>query len=196
MSPPRKIPGKGLKQVFGPPKTDESKFPIFHEGDVWIIINGSRQYQLHRSLLMNGSSLLHVLLGEEHTAILSKKAEKKGAVLTNILRAMENRAEDGRPSVILKPVKVDDSGRPVNGLDIGLDLENGMAARPIYTVSVEITPRGFTSANILIQAYEKVLGAFYNKPINLGDFGQTDLKDILPSAMEVLEVAEYLGCVS
>lgn len=47
-----------------------------------------------------------------------------------------------------------------------------------------------------MQAYDKVLGAFYHHPINFTEYGGKKLKHILPNAVQVLTVAEYLGCVS
>ena len=45
------------------------------------------------------------------------------------------------------------------------------------------------------QAYELVLGAIYNEPLHLGEFGVTPLRDVLQKALDVIVVAEYLGVV-
>lgn len=41
-----------------------------------------------------------------------------------------------------------------------------------------------------------MLGIFYHRLIDLRDFGGRSLKEIMPGALEVLKVAEYLQCVS
>ena len=46
------------------------------------------------------------------------------------------------------------------------------------------------------QAYHAVLGALYQLPIELGDFSEDALTDILETALSITEVAEYLECVS
>ena len=40
-----------------------------------------------------------------------------------------------------------------------------------------------------------MLGAFYNIPIEFGEFGRSTLHDILEMAIKVIEVAEYLQVV-
>lgn len=47
-----------------------------------------------------------------------------------------------------------------------------------------------------MQAFDLVLGAFYNRPIELGDFKVGGLTDILAKALQVVVVAEYLEVVS
>jgi len=47
----------------------------------------------------------------------------------------------------------------------------------------------------MLQAYNSVLGAFYNIPIDLGDFENDDMAEILTRASNVLDVAEYLEAV-
>ena len=42
-------------------------------------------------------------------------------------------------------------------------------------------------------AYEKVLGSLYGRQTDLGDFDDTNLSDMLVSALNLLGVAEYLG---
>lgn len=122
-----------FKPTAGPAKLNEFRFPTFGNGDARIIISGSRQYQLHKSILKNSSTLFHELLSDENTAQLSKRAQKK-VVITNILRAEDNESDGSKPSITLKPIKLDEEGRPVSALKIGLDLENGMAPPLVHTV--------------------------------------------------------------
>lgn len=115
-----------------------SRFPHFHDGDVKIIITGSRQYQLHSTILKGASSLFRKLLSEENTATLSSKAKKKGVVITNVLRASIHRDdEDGSLDIKLKSVKLDGDGRVIAPQSIPLDLENGLSVPPELTVSAE-----------------------------------------------------------
>lgn len=183
------------KQPFGPSGLGESKFPKFHDGDTKIVITGSRQYQLHSSILRNSSPLFRELLSEKNTAKLSNKAKKKGAVITNMLRASTCRdRETGVVTIELEPVLLNDEGRAP--CRIPLDLENGLAVPSIYIVCAEWAQPENESADTMLQAYHKVLGAFYHEPINLNEYGARKLKYVLPAAIEILGVAEYLGCVS
>ena len=122
---------------FGPPRLDESQFPKFRDGDVKIIITGARQYQLHKSILKNSSTLFHDLLADENTATLSKKAKKKGAVITNILRADIEAGEGGRPKITLKAIKLNEEGNPEKPMEVPLNIENGLVPSPVYVVSVK-----------------------------------------------------------
>lgn len=117
------------------------KFPTFPDGDVKIIITGSRQYQLHKSILKNSSPLFQELLSDENTATLSSaRAKLQDLVVTNMLRATTYKSEkDGKLAVTLKAVKLDNEGCPISMEEIGLDLENGMVVPAVYTVCVEIS---------------------------------------------------------
>lgn len=127
----------GFKPTLGPKKLDESKFPTFRDGDVKVVISGSRQYQLHKSILKNSSPLFRDLLSDENTAILTKKAKKKGGVVTNMIRAVVNeKPEHGQLPVVLLAVKLDEDGKTPSDMRLGLDLENGLMAPPVYTVSL------------------------------------------------------------
>ena len=46
-----------------------------------------------------------------------------------------------------------------------------------------------------MKAYHAVLGAFYNIPIEFGDFEQDSMINILTNAMVIIKLAEYLQCV-
>lgn len=146
MPPRREVYGMEPKPTFGPSKLDESKFPTFRDGDVLIIITGSRQYQLHKSILANCSPLFKKILSDEYTAVLPKKALKKGAVTTNMVFGVPNEGEDQDylPDITLAPVKVTEDGRHISDRNIGLDLENGMPVPPIYKVSQSLSCQFFT----------------------------------------------------
>lgn len=125
----------GFKPTLGPKKLDESKFPTFRDGDVKIIISGSRQYQLHKSILKSGSPLFCNLLSDENTISLSNKAKKKGVVVTNMICAViDGNPEDGKLPGHLLPVRLDEDGKTVSDMRLGLDLENGLMVPPVFTV--------------------------------------------------------------
>lgn len=58
--------------------TKESKFPKFADGDVIIILSGSRVYHLHAGVLRRNSTTFAKILDEDHAAVLSHKAKKEG----------------------------------------------------------------------------------------------------------------------
>lgn len=41
-----------------------------------------------------------------------------------------------------------------------------------------------------------MLGAFYNRPIELGDSDEVSVEHLLELASEIMKIAEYLDCVS
>ena len=126
-------------------------FPYFNDGDVKIIITGSRQYQLHSSILKIGSPVLSRLLDDHFTAKLNKAAIKKGVVVRNKLVAVKNTDPAFDIDLVLEPVKLDNEGKPLGGKTIGLDLENGMVVAPVYVVrSGQATTTSTFSYSILI----------------------------------------------
>ncbi|KAK5135590.1 hypothetical protein LTR08_005070 [Meristemomyces frigidus] len=155
----------------------EDVFPAFKDGDTHITITGTRQYQLHSMILKSISPTFERVLAIEGPAKLTTKAIKRGAVIRNRLLMVINVDEYGTESCVLEAIPLDDEGRSTIGNQVGLDLENGRVV-PAYVL-----------------AYEAVLGACYNIPIDLGDFENDAMADILNTALEIVEVAEYLDCV-
>ena len=112
-----------------------SEFPLFSNGDVKIIITGSRQYLLHSATLKDVSPLLRGMLEDENMAKLSAQARRKG-VKERFRLVAEKVAFGGQPvDLILKPVRLDNDGKPERGEPVGLDLENGRIVDPYVTVS-------------------------------------------------------------
>lgn len=113
-------------------------FPQFLDGDVRIVISGARQYQLHKSILVDGSPTFKKLLADEYTTKLSSKAIKKNILTRNRLM-LEKTPYDGvegnSPIRTLVPIALDEEGKPINGPTVGLDLENGMMVDPLHLVT-------------------------------------------------------------
>lgn len=128
-----------FEPTLGQAEPERARFPDFPDGDVKIIISGARHFQLHKIILTGGSPTFRKLLSEEYTTELSKKAKKRGAVITNQLRPSETGGRNGLPEVILKPVKLNDEGRYTVKEKKGLDMENGLYVRPVYEVGVGAT---------------------------------------------------------
>ena len=112
----------------------ESEYPDFSDGDVRIIITGSRQYTLHSSILKSSSPVMRQLLDDDSTAKLTHKAIKRGMRITNRLHMVENDGDEGGVDYVLMPVKLNEEGKPVTQLPVGLDLENGRVVSPTVLV--------------------------------------------------------------
>lgn len=56
----------------------DSKFPKFADGDVVIVISGTRVYHLHSGVLRRNSTTFAKMLDVDHAALLSSKAKKEG----------------------------------------------------------------------------------------------------------------------
>lgn len=121
------------------PENGPTQFPHFDNGDVKIIITGSRQYHLHSATLKDVSPVLKEMLDKTDGAPLSKAAIKKGVTERWRLVATvnPNPGTDNSPEIglILTPIKVDSEGKPERREAIGLDLENGRIVDPHVTVS-------------------------------------------------------------
>lgn len=158
--------------------TYHRQWPEFYDGDVKIVLRGSRQYRLDKKTLMRESPRFRHLLSDQLTANLSQKAKKKGATVTNLLRAVPVYNRDGSHYLDLQPFRLNEDGRAVGHPKIDLDLENGMPVPSIFV------------------SWEKVLGKFFNRPIDMSGFGDGSLYGMLPRAVEIIDIANYLGCVS
>ncbi|KAK5170661.1 uncharacterized protein LTR77_005251 [Saxophila tyrrhenica] len=166
----------------------DNEFPQYRDGDVHIIINGSRQYILHSQLLRTHSPAMRKLLGGDHGPQLSSKAIKKGITVRYRLELVDKAegededtdtaTEGANLSVKLAPVQMNGEGRPADGRGIRLDLENGLEVDPIH------------------EAYSTVLGALYGRAVSLGAFGNDTLDNMLSMAINVHAVAAELGVVN
>lgn len=163
----------------GAEETRPERFPFFPSGDVKIVVTDARQYQLHSSVLKNSSPLLERLLHPADAAQLTAKAVKAGVTTQYKLMVVESAAVDGRVDYVLEPVRLDPNGRPRDG--------NPRGVRAGF--------EGGRSLPGALAAYGAVLGAMYGEPIDLGDFHEDGLAHLMSNAVEITEVAEYLGCV-
>lgn len=152
-------------------------FPYFEDGDVHIIITGSRQYQLHSAVLRSNSPVLARLLNEDNAARLSSKAIKRGATVKFRIIMTDNTADDGGLPYTLKTVPLNEEGKPTEHRIVGLDLENG-----------RVVPSE-------VLAYESVFSALYNASIDLGDFETDGMVHVLTRVWSVVDAAEQLQCV-
>ena len=122
------------------------------------------------------------LLSEEYAAQLNNAAHRRGVLIRHKLVLVDNpniEEEDNNLIYVFEPVSLDAQGRPVPGAaqGIGLELENGRRIPPI------------------LLAYDAVLGAFYNQPIDLGDSQEDGLAELLGNAFQATIVAENLNCI-
>lgn len=154
-----------------------NNFPDFQDGDVRVIISGSRQYQLHSAILKSNSPVFAELLDDENAARLSSKAIKRGVRTRFRIIMVENTSNEHIISHTLQTIPLDENGRPITPQAVPLDLENG-----------RVIPTD-------ILAYDSVLSALYNVPIDLGDAMTNDMADIVSKVSPLVDVAEYLGCV-
>lgn len=125
-----------------PPVEGES-FPRFADGDVKIVITGSRQYQLHSGVLKNASPVMRDLLATERAADLSRRAVQKGAVIRHRLVLVSNddaQDEDQEAEFVLEQVPLDDKGLPsgANPAGVGLELEEGRNINPTFLVRAQL----------------------------------------------------------
>ncbi|KAI7203424.1 hypothetical protein KC316_g700 [Hortaea werneckii] len=152
-----------------------ASFPHFEDGDAHIIITGSRQYQLHSAVLKSNSPVLARLLNE-NAARLSNRAIKRGATVRFRIMMTHNTTRDGGLAYTLKPVPLNEEGKPTEHQIVGLDLENG-----------RVVPSE-------VLAYESVFSALYNAPIDLGDFETDGMVHVLTRVWSVVNAAERLQC--
>lgn len=115
---------------------NNTEFPKFKGADVKIIVSGSRQYELHSSVLRNASPLMkEKLLRDEYAAKLNSKAVKKGITIKYRLDLVKNPEcnENGSEvDHILKAVPLDEEGKASVSNPVALDLENGRAVNPTF----------------------------------------------------------------
>ncbi|RMY24890.1 hypothetical protein D0867_01079 [Hortaea werneckii] len=153
-----------------------ASFPHFEDGDVHIIITGSRQYHLHSAVLRSNSPVMARLLNEENAARLSNRAIRRGATVRFRIVMTDSTTRDGGLPYTLKAVPLNEEGKPTEHRIVGLDLENG-----------RVIP-----AEVL--AYESVFSALYNAPIDLGDFETDGMVHVLTGVWSVVDAAEQLQC--
>ena len=118
---------------------EQGGFPHFNDGDLLIILNGSRQYQLHSTMLRSISSRIKGLCSMQGGANLTSKAIKRGTVVRFRMHMVANDGEDkdvpdSIPSILVT-IPLNSEGKPTIPCSVGLDLENGVVVPPIVRVS-------------------------------------------------------------
>lgn len=153
-----------------------STFPSYHDGDVQVIISGSRKYNLHSGVLRRSSTRFAELLDEERAPDLSHRARKKGKTtrFRIHLHKHSSSSSDSTDGYSLISTPIDSDGRPLRSNTVGLDLENGLSIPQIY------------------RTYDMMLRSYYNERIA---FVPNDIVRILQDAVSLVDVAEYLGSV-
>lgn len=112
------------------------EFPDFAGGDVRIVLTTGRQYQLHASILRNGSTLMGRLLVASRAAVLSSRAVKAGATTRWKLVLVSAPDEDTALQYRLSAVPLSDRGVEFRGstTTIIVENENGRVADPCFRV--------------------------------------------------------------
>jgi hypothetical protein len=158
------------------------KFPSFSDGDVRVIISSARKYRLHSNFLRNNSPVLRKLLQEKNAAQLSSKAIRSGSAVRFelVLAPDKRRRADTDIAHVFALTKLDTSGRPLGGSSsaVAIESENGRRIDPNFL------------------AFDRILRAFYNEEVKLGDAQEDHMSDLLNAALETIAAAEYLKCVS
>ncbi|OQN98607.1 hypothetical protein B0A48_15870 [Cryoendolithus antarcticus] len=167
-------------RMYGPKAGPKNDFPTFTEGDVLITITSSCSYKLHSDHLRRSSGLFDTILDKSHATTLSEEAQKQGNTIRYHLVLAENTDSDAvpdglyeSPTHLLKAVELDKFGKPVT----------------------DVTQLEFAAESQVVMAWDQVLGAFYNRPLDIGDDNKDNIDFILELAMEVLKIAEYLQCI-
>ncbi|KAK4625973.1 hypothetical protein CLAFUW4_06462 [Fulvia fulva] len=165
--------------------TRHDRFPDYRDGDVKLTLTSSRRYKLHSGVLRNNSPVMREMLDERDAAQLDRKAQKNGITTRFKLVLVENPLytdgddELSRIEFVFEAVPLGANGQPLgaNLRGVGDGLENGRVVPEVFL------------------AYDAVLGAFYNVPIQLGDAQSDGLTHLLSMALQITSVAEYLDCV-
>jgi hypothetical protein len=117
----------------------QTNFPEFADGDVRIVITGSRQYKLHSTILKSVSPLMQELLTDDIAAPLCSTAIKKEKATLRFRLDLTRIPPDNTQKVpfIFDVVPLDKYAKPIVHKPIPLDLENGMIADPTFTVCAD-----------------------------------------------------------
>jgi hypothetical protein len=153
------------------------RFPRFRDGDVHIIINGSRQYYLHSQLLRTHSSYFEHYLTNENGPPLTSKAIKRGMTVRWRFELEDVIEENGEAEKQLTVVEMNGEGYPVEGRGIALDLENGLEPDPVF------------------ESWDAVFCAMYGRPVNLAFQPDSSFTVMLKATYELLNTAEFLEVV-
>ncbi len=111
------------------------EFPAFEDGDVHIVLSGSRQYMLHSSILKSVSTVFRTLLSEQNAIPLTRRMIKKGMTARYRIDANHDDHESDLKFTLCARIHFDENGESFDGMPIDLDLENGRLVDPIYPVS-------------------------------------------------------------
>ena len=120
------------------------RFPEFRDGDVKLVITGSRQYKLHSGVLRNNSAVMREMVDERDAAPLDRKAQKNGITIRFKLVLVENPLypdgddELSRIEYVFEAVPLDSNGQPAGKepRGVGDGLENGRVVPEIFLVSL------------------------------------------------------------
>ncbi|KAF2843216.1 hypothetical protein M501DRAFT_1028033 [Patellaria atrata CBS 101060] len=159
----------------------DSRFPNYRDGDVRIILSNTRKFQLHSDTLRNSCNLFRKLLTEDRAAPLSTKAKKDGVVVRYRLHMTERPPDDNDGNANtgrLQLVELDSNGKIASkNTSVGVLTENDNGKVP----------------NALFGYYHNVFAAIYNQELNIAS---EDIASVLTQCVGILDIAEYLGCVS
>jgi hypothetical protein len=141
--------------------------------DVEVILSHKHKYRFHSGVLARHSSLLAEMLTERCAAQLSNKAIRAGIKIRWRI-ALTRIPSNAMPAGKLELVQLDSMGEP-------LDYHNGLVVNENGRVPLKV-----------FDHYEAVFYAFYAKDLTIAD---DDMSVALIEAIDIIDVAEYLGCM-
>ncbi|KAF1985422.1 hypothetical protein K402DRAFT_432548 [Aulographum hederae CBS 113979] len=168
----------------------KGRFPQIEGGDVHIVVaRGSQIYQLDSDTLRRASKFFEHVLTEDNAVCLSKRAVNSGITTRWHFELVERPVRGEHGSGKLHLMDIDADARVMHpNRRAPIDIENGMAPNPIFS------------------HWHRVLGSIYNQPFEIEYSGLNnqpgnsiighDFVSVLEGVMGIVEVAEYLRCMS
>ncbi|ORX96843.1 hypothetical protein BCR34DRAFT_497416 [Clohesyomyces aquaticus] len=143
--------------------------------DVEIILTSEHRYKLHANVLARHSTFFAGYLTEQRAAKYPPRTLAKGVIIRWMFQLKRGPTEE-EPAGELSPVNLDHNGQPLCPMHVTTLNENGKVPSKFY------------------KYYESVLYACYGSDIPIGDEG-ADMMTALNGAANMLEIADYLGCI-
>ncbi|KAF2197990.1 hypothetical protein GQ43DRAFT_474960 [Delitschia confertaspora ATCC 74209] len=141
--------------------------------DVEISLGVGRRYKLHSGVLARNSTLFAEFLTEANAAKLAPRAKSAG-VTTRRMIELQKLPSDDNPAGKLGVVKLNHLGEPIDRQPVLLLNENGKVPIKVF------------------DHYENILNAMNGEDIKISD---VDMTNALGDAVEIIQIAEYLGAV-
>ncbi|KAJ4290548.1 phospholipid-translocating ATPase rsb1 [Kalmusia sp. IMI 367209] len=142
--------------------------------DVSVVLDHEHKYSFHSGTLARSSTLFAELFTEPNAAKLSLRARQAG-IKTRWLVELKEMPSVDHPAGRLDLVKLTSTGERADGFPGRVLNENGRVPTKVFDY------------------WERVLYAFYGTDIRVAD---ADMGAALSDCVELIKIAEYLGCVS